>query len=67
MVPCLGPIADSIADRRPIDPPPIVQLKVTDTNGEDVSIEKEREQEKGKKGKKSKTNSMRFMHSKLIA
>ncbi|KAI9635682.1 velvet factor, partial [Dioszegia hungarica] len=25
------------ADRRPIDPPPIVQLKVTDTNGEDVT------------------------------
>jgi hypothetical protein len=61
-----GLIADSIADRRPIDPPPIVQLKVTDTNGEDLSIEKEKEQEKGKKGKKSKTNSMSFMHSKPL-
>lgn len=53
------------ADRRPIDPPPIVQLKVIDTEGDAMGIEN-----KSRKGKRAKRDvskaGMNYMHSKFI-
>lgn len=52
-----------IADRRPIDPPPIIQLKVIDTEAEDMGIERK----KGKKGRRGSIARMNYMHSKSIS
>lgn len=59
-----GVLISCIADRRPIDPPPIVQLQVLD-NDEPLSGSVG---DKGKTGKRSKKDvgGMNFMHSKPI-
>lgn len=56
--------ADDIADRRPVDPTPIIQLKVIDGNGDDLAVE-----DGEKKGRLRRPepgpSGMTFMQSKL--
>jgi hypothetical protein len=56
-----------LADRRPVDPTPIIQLKVIDGNGDDLAVE-----DKGESSRKGRLrrpdplpSGMTFMQSKL--
>jgi hypothetical protein len=57
-----------LADRRPVDPTPIIQLKVIDGNGDDLAVE-----DKGESSRKGRLrrpdplpSGMTFMQSKLF-
>jgi hypothetical protein len=58
-----------IADRRPVDPTPIIQLKVIDGNGDDLAIEDKAEgSRKGRLRRPDPLPSgMTFIQSKLLS